>query len=104
MRGRMRAKLSEVKDTLRRRMHAPVPEQGAWLASVVRGHFQYYGVPGNQPALSAFRRAILMMWRHVLRRRSQTAHVTWEYLKRLESRWLPPVRLHHPYPNQRLVV
>ena len=100
----MRAKLREVKEALRRRMHAPVTEQGSWLASVVRGHFQYFGVPGNQPALSSFRQAILWMWRHVLRRRSQTAHVTWERMKRLASQWLPLVRLHHPYPNQRLVV
>jgi RNA-directed DNA polymerase len=104
MRERMRAKLHEVKIALRRRMHAPVPEQGSWLASVVRGHFQYYGVPGNQPALSTFRQAILWMWRKALRHRSQTAHATWERMKRLASRWLPPVRLHHPYPNQRLVV
>ena len=104
MRVRMRAKLREVKEALRRRMHAPVTEQGSWLASVVRGHFQYYGVPGNQPALSTFRQEILRMWRHVLRHRSQTARVTWERMKHLASRWLPLVRLHHPYPNQRLVV
>ena len=35
---RMRAKLREVKTELRRRRHLPIPEQGRWLASVVRGH------------------------------------------------------------------
>jgi hypothetical protein len=44
---RMRAKLGEVKTELMRRRHEPVPEQGQWLASVVRGHFAYYAVPGN---------------------------------------------------------
>ena len=34
---RMRAKLSEVKAELMQRRHLPVPEQGQWLASVVRG-------------------------------------------------------------------
>jgi hypothetical protein len=66
MRERLRAKLRQVKEALRRRMHSPVREQGSWLASVVRGHFQYYSVPGNQRALSTFRQAILWMWRHVL--------------------------------------
>src|ERR671938_1337077 len=33
-RDRMRAKLRELKDELRRRMHWPVPEQGTWLAQV----------------------------------------------------------------------
>ena len=44
---RMRAKLREVKTELMRRRHLPVPEQGQWLASVVRGHCAYYAVPGN---------------------------------------------------------
>src|SRR5438093_8797973 len=35
---RMRAKLSEVNDELKRRRHEPIPVQGRWLASVVRGH------------------------------------------------------------------
>jgi len=36
---------------LRRRMHHPIPEQGRWLASVVRGHLAYYAVPGNTDAV-----------------------------------------------------
>jgi RNA-directed DNA polymerase len=35
---RMRAKLKQVKDQLMQRRHLPVPEQGRWLASVLRGH------------------------------------------------------------------
>src|ERR1039458_6095236 len=44
---RMRAKLKEVNGHLKRRRHEPIPVQGAWLASVVRGHLAYYSVPGN---------------------------------------------------------
>ena len=51
----MRTKLSEVKDQLRWRRHLPIPEQGQWLASVVRGHRAYYAVPGNTEAVKAFR-------------------------------------------------
>ena len=39
---RMRAKQHQVKDELKRRRHHPIPEQGQWLASVVRGHLAYY--------------------------------------------------------------
>ena len=46
---------SQVKDQLRQRMHQPIPEQGRWLASVVRGHMAYYAVPGNDQAVAAFR-------------------------------------------------
>ena len=47
---RMRAKLHEVKDELKRRRHHSIPEQGRWLASVLRGHYAYYAVPGNSDA------------------------------------------------------
>jgi len=33
-RDRMQAKLKEVKEELRKRMHQPIPEQGRWLAQV----------------------------------------------------------------------
>jgi RNA-directed DNA polymerase len=49
-----RAKLTEVKDQLKRRRHLPIPEQGRWLGSVVRGHLAYYAVPGNTDAVAAF--------------------------------------------------
>jgi RNA-directed DNA polymerase len=55
IRKRMQAKLSEVKDELRRRMHDPIPEVGQWLRAVVGGHIRYYGVPSNGSALGAFR-------------------------------------------------
>src|SRR6202030_561889 len=55
IRKRMQTKLNEVKAELQRRMHEPIPHQGKWLRAVVGGHFRYYGVPRNQPALAIFR-------------------------------------------------
>ena len=46
-RDRLRGKLREVKETLRRRLHATIDEQGAWLRQVVRGYFAYHAVPNN---------------------------------------------------------
>ena len=43
----MRAKLKEIKEELRRRMHQPIPEQGKWLRQVVTGYFAYHAVPTN---------------------------------------------------------
>jgi len=48
---RMRAKLQEIKQKLRRRMHQPIPEQGKWLGRVIRGYFNYHAVPTNGRAL-----------------------------------------------------
>jgi len=44
MKKRLRSKLAEVKQELRRRVNDPIPEVGKWLKSVVRGHLRYYGV------------------------------------------------------------
>src|SRR5271165_3467444 len=38
-RDRVRAKLKEIKQELWRQMHWPIPEQGSWLAQVIRGFF-----------------------------------------------------------------
>jgi group II intron reverse transcriptase/maturase len=98
---RMRAKLAEVKDQLRRRMHHPIPEQGRWLASVVRGHLAYYAVPGNTDTVAAFRTQVTRLWFKALRRRSQRNRLNWERMNRIVTRWLPPARVQHPFPNVR---
>jgi RNA-directed DNA polymerase len=101
---RMRAKLGEVKTELMRRRHEPVPEQGQWLASVVRGHLAYYAVPGNIEAVQAFRDQATRHWYRALRRRSQRTRLTWERMHRLATRWLPPARILHPFPDERFDV
>jgi RNA-directed DNA polymerase len=102
MRQRWQAKLREVHLVLRRRLHEPIPEQGAYLRSGLLGHVRYYGVPRNGPSLMAFRSALGRVWHATLRRRSQTARVTWARIARLTGRWLPIPHICHPYPNQRL--
>jgi group II intron reverse transcriptase/maturase len=104
MRKRLSGKLQALKQGLCRRLHDPIPVTGAWLGSVVRGHVQYYGVPLNSRALTSFRNQVVQMWKRVLGRRSQRGHVTWTRMNRLAKRWLPPARISHPYPSERLCV
>ena len=100
----MRAKLGEIKEELRRRMHEPIPEQGRWLKQVVTGFFAYHAVPTNSRALSAFRHYVIDRWRRTLRRRSQKDGMTWERMTRLADAWLPNPRILHPWPEQRFPV
>ncbi len=104
MRTRLQAKLKQVKTRLRERLHNPVPEVGKWLRSVVAGHVRYYGVPMNYSALATFRFQVGRLWYRSLRRRSQKTRLTWERMRRLIDRWLPPARICHPYPLRRLGV
>jgi group II intron reverse transcriptase/maturase len=98
---RLAAKLKQAKAEIMRRRHRPVPEQGRWLASVTRGHQAYYGVPGNYDAVHAFRTQVTRHWHRALERRSQKGQITWTRMNRLATRWLPPTRIVHPFPEQR---
>lgn len=101
---RMRAKLRAVREELLRRRHRPVPEQGAWLASVVRGFFAYHAVPTNGRRLAGFRVEVVRAWHRALNRRSQRGRCTWTRMHRLDERWIPQVRISHPWPEERFDV
>jgi RNA-directed DNA polymerase len=98
---KMRAKLKTVKAEMSRRRHLPIPDQGRWLASILRGHYRYYAVPDNSHALRGFRDRILRHWRRALSRRSQKDRMTWEQFDRYAKRWLPQPRILHPWPDAR---
>ena len=103
-RDRMRAKLREIKDALRQHRHASIPEQGQWLAQVVRGYFNYHAVPTNAKSLSAFRYHVTNLWRRSLKRRSQKDRTTWNRIARLAADFLPTPRILHPWPDARFAV
>jgi hypothetical protein len=101
---RMRAKLKSLKIDLMRRRHRPIAETGAWLRSVVTGHFAYYAVPGNTRALWTFRYHLVMLWLKSLRRRSQRSRWKRSNIWGLADAWLAKPRVLHAYPEQRLCV
>jgi group II intron reverse transcriptase/maturase len=103
-RDRVRAKLKEVKEELRRRMHGPIREQGEWLKQVVSGFSNYHAVPTNVRTLVAFRYHVIDLWRRTLRRRGHKHRMTWERIGKFADHWLPKPRILHPWPNQRVAV
>jgi RNA-directed DNA polymerase len=101
---RMQRKLKDIKLELKRRMHQSTPEVGKWLRSVLRGHYQYFGVPRNNRRLSTFRHQVMRLWWRSMARRSQRQRNMYERMKRLTERWLPQPTICHPYPEERLCV
>jgi len=91
-------------DAVTVRITTGIPKIGQWLAAVVRGHTQYFGVPGNGPRITAFRYAIGRLWYRALRRRGQNDRTSWKRVTRLIELYLPKARICHPYPSQRLRV
>jgi group II intron reverse transcriptase/maturase len=103
-RDRMRTKLREIKEALRRRMHRSIPETGQWLAQVVAGYFAYHAVPTNSPAIAAFRYHVVILWHRQLLRRSQRARLVWTQMAKLADEFLPKPRILHPWPSVRFAV
>jgi group II intron reverse transcriptase/maturase len=103
-RDRLRAKLRELKEKLRRCRHDSIPEQGRQLAQVVRGYFNYHAVPTNAQSMSDFRNHVVVLWRRTLRRRSQKDRTPWARMAQLAAAFLPAVRILHPWPEARFAV
>ena len=98
---RMAAKLADIGQQLRRRMHDSTMETAKWLASVIRGYFQYHAVPGNEARLRAFRNDVARMWLRTLRRRSDRSRWTWKRFSERLGVLLPEVAIVHPWPAER---
>jgi RNA-directed DNA polymerase len=101
---RLYAKVREIKDELRKRMHDSIQKVGQWLKSVVTGHYRYFGVPGNCGAMNTFRHLIGQRWFQSLGRRSQKGRITWKKKGELLSKWLPRAKVCHKYPSERFGV
>ena len=99
---KLRNKLRELKDSLKRKMHLDLTQVGSWILSVFRGWCNYHAIPGNSARLQQFRTAFQELWLRVLRRRSQRGRrMTWLKFSSLIKRWLPTPRILHPYPEVR---
>jgi RNA-directed DNA polymerase len=106
MRKKLRAKLQALGMALRRCINQRIATVGRWLAKVVSGHYQYYGVPHNCHSLHTFRWEVTRRWFKMLNRRSQKRKrkITWDRMEQIADRWLPLPRIVHPYPSERLHV
>ncbi|AJD49695.1 RNA-directed DNA polymerase [Isoalcanivorax pacificus W11-5] len=98
---RQRATLLRIKEWLRRNLMVNVHDQGRWLRKVLTGLVNYYGVPGNGVSLQTFRTEICRHWCKALRRRGNKRPISWVNMTKHIKRWIPTVRIVHPYPNQR---
>jgi len=104
-RKKRQAKLASLSEEIRRRRHDAVTEQQSWLSQVLSGHYRYYGVPTNYPALDQFRRRVAGMWHRSLQRRSQCGRWSQQQWQAFERRFpLPAPRIHHPWPAARFAL
>jgi hypothetical protein len=79
----------------------PIAKTGAWVKRMLQGHLNYFAVSGNHPSLWWFFDKVKRLWLASLKRRSQTARLSWERFIRLVARFFPPIRTLHPLPCHR---
>ncbi len=94
-RSRLQRALARATLWCRTHRHLSIREQQRSLSLGLRGHYGYYGITGNYPALGRFQRAVLFVWRKWLDRRSQRARMNW-------ARFYALLR-HYPLPRPRVV-
>jgi group II intron reverse transcriptase/maturase len=88
--------LAAIKAWLTQVRNHPVREWWALLAAKLRGHFQYYGVSGNAPALARYAQRVRQLVYQSLARRSQHAPGLWSWLNRYLTRFpLPRPKIIH---------
>jgi RNA-directed DNA polymerase len=91
--SRLSRALTKIADWCHKHHHDPIPTQSATLSRKLRGHYAYYGRPGNYDCLSQYYRGALRSWRQWLSRRSRKAYLTWDAFHALLNRH----RLSPPY-------
>ena len=74
---------------------APAKDWWPILAAKLRGHYQYYGISGNMPALRRYHTTALRLTRKWLSRRSQRGKISW--------RRFTDYREHYPLPTPRIM-
>lgn len=104
MSQKLKGKIAGLKQELQNRLNKRISEVGKWLRSVLLGHYRYYGVPGNESSLYAFRESVLHWWYNTLKRRGQNRKLRWDKMIRIARDWLPYPKSYHPYPSERLIV
>jgi len=94
---RFRRRLRRLREWCRVHRHAPIAVQHLGLTRKLMGHYGYFAVTLNYPALRKLWHNVKAVWRKALVRRSQQ-RFTWDKMHRLLRRYpLPLPRIVHRY-------
>ena len=95
MAKRLRRALLRVTEWCQNNRHQPLLNQHRHLATVLRGHYAYYGRRTNSLALNQFYRRLVRIWKKWLSRRGRDSYVTWAKIDAILGK--------HPLPRPRIV-
>jgi RNA-directed DNA polymerase len=80
----------------RKNLHAKVRGQHERLSQMMVGHYNYYGVTGNDRSLKKYHREVTRIWRKWLNRRNTERSMPWKRFNLLLERYpLPTPKIVH---------
>lgn len=94
---RLNRTLRRLREWCRWHRHDPLEAQHRMLVKKLKGHYGYYGITGNFPALAKVFYMAKRIWRRALARRSQQ-RLPWSKMQRIWERFpLPSPRIVHQH-------
>lgn len=90
---KLKQKRQAAKAWLKEHMHAPIAETAKALASVVRGHCNYYGVSGNSSSIKKFVRYLQNTFYRMINRRDQKGKMKTEVFWRIWKYYVPAPKI-----------
>jgi hypothetical protein len=93
--SRLSRALKKVAEWCRLNRHRPLEEQHRVLTQKMRGHYSYFGITCNSPALAAFALGVENRWHKWLSRRSQKGMSMEKFRRILKKLPLPKPRVIH---------
>lgn len=79
--------MAKLKDVMSRKRHQPLADQMQAINLIMRGHFNYFGVPNNSGSLTKVHRYAVKQWRKSLSRRSQSGRINWNKFNKILSKF-----------------
>jgi RNA-directed DNA polymerase len=90
--GRFARAVAAISDWCRQHCHWSIRNQHRHLSSMMRGHFAYYGVGGNNWRLRWFANQVMRVWRKWSSRGDRQGVVTWaRFNEMLAQHPMPPI-------------
>jgi group II intron reverse transcriptase/maturase len=100
--SRLKRSLGHLRELMRQIRHWSLEEQVRMINQVLRGHFAYYGLGGNMPALCKVYQFTDRYWHKMLCSRSQKSYIRWEDFQKIKEKFpLQRPKIFIPYSRMK---
>lgn len=88
-RKKLKASIARLEEWIKRNRHRPVNQLIPEINRKLRGHYAYYGITFNYPAIAKYRDRVRWMLYKWLNRRGGKSRWSWQRIDQLTNEWIP---------------